>query len=146
MSDYLSNLISQHTVGQVRGGLRPFVRSQSPIAELDQRIGMPGFEAFELGRPEQTAGDLLSSNDGGDASSPPKISPASSEGVVQRKMEVSAPTSPAPSPAIVGFSPTMPQTGLEYTSPTREISTITPDRSINTNKDGNESQDRYDGC
>ena len=51
MSGYLQRLISRPAAAHHRG-LRPFVRSGSPIAARDQRIGLPGFEAGGFGDSE----------------------------------------------------------------------------------------------
>jgi len=48
MSGYLQRLVSP--AGSAAGrGLRPFVATRSPIANVDQRVGLPGFEAAGLG-------------------------------------------------------------------------------------------------
>jgi hypothetical protein len=49
MTGYLGRLIS-HTTSQVdESRLQPALRSQSPIAEMDQRIGLAGFEGLTPG-------------------------------------------------------------------------------------------------
>jgi hypothetical protein len=54
MSGYLSRLVTAN-LGHVDGaGLRPAVRSKSPIAEQDQRIGLAGFDKLSL---EDSQGD-----------------------------------------------------------------------------------------
>ena len=50
MGGFLQRLASRAAPG-AGGGLRPAVRSTSPIASHDQRLGLPGFEGVGLGRP-----------------------------------------------------------------------------------------------
>ena len=47
MSGYLTRLVTRARESDKRQLLRPFVRSSSPIAEHDQRIGMADSEGFE---------------------------------------------------------------------------------------------------
>jgi hypothetical protein len=46
VSAYLSRLLARGRPADGTGSLQPFVRSRSPIAEHDQRIGIPGLEAI----------------------------------------------------------------------------------------------------
>ena len=48
MSEYLTRLVTRARESDARQLLRPSVRSSSPIAEHDQRVGMVDFEGFEL--------------------------------------------------------------------------------------------------
>lgn len=54
MSGYLSRLVTANLGHVDGGGLRPAVRSKSPIAEQDQRIGLAGFDKLSL---ENSQGD-----------------------------------------------------------------------------------------
>ena len=49
MSGYLMRLVMRGRAAGEAQPLQPFVRSTSPVAERDQRIGMIGFEGFEFG-------------------------------------------------------------------------------------------------
>jgi hypothetical protein len=46
VSGYLMRLVTRGAQGRP---MQPLVRSTSPVAERDQRIGMMGFEGLELG-------------------------------------------------------------------------------------------------
>ena len=49
MSGYLIRLVMRGRETSETQSMQPFVRTTSPVAERDQRIGMVGFEGFELG-------------------------------------------------------------------------------------------------
>lgn len=57
MSGYLMRLVLRTRAAGATQPLQPFVRSASPIAELDQRIGIPGFEKLNASHssPVETA-------------------------------------------------------------------------------------------
>jgi hypothetical protein len=91
--------------------MQPFVRSTSPVAERDQRIGMTGFEEFEFGEsPFATADSEAELEKSGALQTPmlPTITAASDVGktTVQRKMASPSatpvgPTTPA-APSLIG--------------------------------------------
>jgi hypothetical protein len=94
MSRYLSRLITRSQSKAESQPLRPFVRSTSPIAEQDQRLGVAGFEAADtamLPHPEINTGDLTPT-DGASTVQTPAITPA--DGVtIQRKLAADSQTS-----------------------------------------------------
>lgn len=103
MSEYLSRLATRARESDERQLLRPFVRSSSPIATHDQRIGMTATEGFEsVGAPpdqtrsESTAGSLGEFETG----SRPGIEPGNGMGetIVQRKMAATTVGKTGPSP------------------------------------------------
>ena len=49
MSGYLMRLVMRGRAASEAQSIQPFVRSTSPVAERDQRIGMMGLEGFEFG-------------------------------------------------------------------------------------------------
>lgn len=49
VSGYLMRLVTRGRVAAEGQSMQPLVRSTSPVAERDQRIGMMGFEGFDLG-------------------------------------------------------------------------------------------------
>ena len=91
MSDYLTRLAARSREGEDLHPLRPFVRSTSPIAEHDQRVGMTGTDDLErVGAPldwavyegpSRAEGQLTSRN-------LPDITPTAGKGgeTIQRKM------------------------------------------------------------
>jgi hypothetical protein len=91
--------------------MQPFVRSTSPVAERDQRIGMTGFEEFKFGEsPFATADSEAELEEAGALQTPmlPTITAASDVGetTVQRKMASPSatpvgPTTPA-APSLIG--------------------------------------------
>jgi hypothetical protein len=91
--------------------MQPFVRSTSPVAEHDQRIGMTDFEEFEFGEsPFATADSEAELEETGALQTPmlPTITAASDVGkaTVQRKMASPSatpvgPTTPA-APSLIG--------------------------------------------
>jgi hypothetical protein len=91
--------------------MQPFVRSNSPVAERDQRIGMTGFEEFKFGEsPFATADSEAGLEETGALQTPmlPTITAASDVGktTVQRKMASPSatpvgPTTPA-APSLIG--------------------------------------------
>lgn len=90
MSGYLQRLIQRTPAAISTQPLSPFVRSASPIAEQDQRLGVRGFESADLSRSIAPT----------DPDAPPLTDPQlSSEGAddltVQRKL-ASAPADSAP--------------------------------------------------
>jgi hypothetical protein len=95
MSGYLMRLVTRTPMGR---SMQPFVRSTSPVAERDQRIGMTGFEGFELDDSTSAQGDSDAGVEQGGALQPPMspaITPTSdpSGAIMQRKV-----ASPAASP------------------------------------------------
>lgn len=102
MSGYLMRLaLRTRATGEMRS-LEPFVRSASPIAEHDQRIGIPGFEGFDPGnaRPVETGSEAdLEQGEVLRSSAPLDITPRGEAGsaTVQRKAAppVATPGSPA---------------------------------------------------
>ena len=95
MSEYLSRLATRARGSNETQPLRPFVRSTSPIAAHDQRIGLTVAEGFEaLGalpdqtRSASTAGSLGEFETGGR----PGVEPGNGRGemTVQRKVAASA--------------------------------------------------------
>ena len=111
MSSYLNRLAKRGQVTSEPQVLQPFVRSTSPIAEQDQRIGMAGFEDIEFGvalhaesNPEVGfgQGEVV-----GGSMPPPSITAVNNPGaaMVQRKMAGStadsAPLIPSPAPAAI---------------------------------------------
>ena len=58
MSGYLRRSIMRTRAADAEPLMQPFVRSTSPIAEQDQRIGMRGMEGFEFG--ESSFADVAS--------------------------------------------------------------------------------------
>ncbi len=116
MSSYLNRLARREQVTSEPQVLQPFVRSISPIAEQDRRIGMAGFEDIEFGvvphaesNPEVGVeqGEVLQ------GSMPPRITAANNPGVamVQRKMTGSTADSasliPSPAPAAIAANKTV---------------------------------------
>lgn len=95
MSGYLSRLVMRSQPLRTAPTLRPFVRSKSPIAEQDQRLGVDGFDTagaslpdrgdWALGESEPGASDILSD---GARENPVTVSTASSDAAatVQRKI------------------------------------------------------------
>jgi hypothetical protein len=99
MSEYLKRLVTRTRMVQP---MQPFVRSTSPVAERDQRIGMTDFEGFELDDPASARSDSEPGFEQGDAlqaSMPSEITPTSAPNgaVVQRK--VASPAASPPTPA-----------------------------------------------
>lgn len=114
MSGYLNRLVMRSQSLQTASTLRPFVRSTSPIAEQDQRLGVDGFDAagaslpdtdsWALEESEPASSDSLSN--GGRESS---ITIAKSSGdvadvTVQRK--IAGPTVSSPPPPAAPASTT----------------------------------------
>ncbi|MEE8523595.1 MAG: hypothetical protein V3T72_06655 [Thermoanaerobaculia bacterium] len=99
MSGYLQRLVARAAEsGDEPANLRPSLKSASPIAELDSRIGIPGLEDGGLGITRSTRG-------GGGEDAPPRFPGGTTEATptIQRQAAVaSAPSavsaaSPAPS-------------------------------------------------
>lgn len=92
MSSYLNRLSMRTQVtSDPQQVLQPFVRSTSPIAEQDQRIGMAGFEDIEFGVAPHAESDPeveVEQSEVLRGSMPPRITAANNPGVamVQRKM------------------------------------------------------------
>ena len=59
MNGYLKRLATRGGVESTATGVRPLVRSRSPIAAQDQRIGMPGFGSPSLDQAISTEGRTL---------------------------------------------------------------------------------------
>ncbi len=92
MSGYLNRLIRRTQAANESQFLRPFVRSMSPSAEHDQRLGVPGFEDAE--NSISTLADAGTDQDLGEAGEVqvlkvPEVT-ASSNVTVQRKVAASA--------------------------------------------------------
>ena len=87
MTGYLARLARRAEMTPVATGLRPFVRSASPIAEQDQRLMTPGVEldAPELGASEPTDAPGLAP---AGESAPMLTSPSTATPTVQRKAAV----------------------------------------------------------
>ena len=85
MSGYLMRLVTRGRETSAQP-VQPFVRSTSPVAERDQRIGMMGFEGFEFGEAGLETGaeqgDILQ------PPVPPSVRTAGETGIatIQRKM------------------------------------------------------------
>jgi hypothetical protein len=101
MSGYLSRLITRSQSKAESQPLRPFVRSTSPIAEQDQRLGVAGFETVDtamLPQPEINTGDLTPT-EGAPTVATPAITPADSV-TIQRKPAGPAVVSQTSAPSI----------------------------------------------
>lgn len=107
MSGYLSRLVMRSQSLQTASTLRPFVRSKSPIAEQDQRLGIDGFDAagaslpdtdsWALEESEPASSDSLSNGGRESSMTIAKSSGDVADATVQRK--IAGPTiSSAPSP------------------------------------------------
>jgi hypothetical protein len=111
VSGYLNRLIMRTRAAGEAQSMQPFVRSTSPVAERDQRIGMTGFEEFKFGEsPFATADSEAELEGAGALQTPmlPTITAASDVGktTVQRKMASPSatpvgPTTPA-APSLIG--------------------------------------------
>lgn len=120
MSDYLTRLAMRNREGEDLHPLRPFVRSTSPIAEHDQRVGMADPDDFErVGAPLDWEVHEVPREAGGKpmSQSPPDIVPTAGRGgeTIQRKMaapgqrEGSTPSlGPSVSPSDSPFLPQRP--------------------------------------
>lgn len=91
MSDYLTRLATRNREGEDLHPLRPFVRSTSPIAEHDQRVGMTDTDDLErMGAPLDSAVHEDPSRAEGEVTTRnlPDITPAGGKGgeTIQRKM------------------------------------------------------------
>lgn len=92
MSGYLSRMATRTQAGGRESSLQPIVRSASPIAERDQRIGMAGFDGFEFGGPSlaDVGSEATEVKQGGDLrpslSSPITTVSGTNAATVQRKM------------------------------------------------------------
>ena len=88
MSGYLNRLIQRTQTANASQSLRPLVRSASPIAEHDQRLGVAGFEGAERGA--SPLADVNTDLDLGQATDDPALMTpditALSDITVQRKM------------------------------------------------------------
>ena len=99
MSGYLMRLVMRGRAAGEARPLQPFVRSTSPIAERDQRIGMMDFEGVELGEASPAEAGLEAGSEQAGVLQPPTlptITATSDIGVAtaQRKM-ASPPAGPA---------------------------------------------------
>jgi hypothetical protein len=114
MSGYLSRLITRsHPSGEPQP-LPPFVRSTSPIAEQDQRLGVAGFETADtamLPQPEINTGGLTPT-EGAPTVAPPAITPA--DGVTIQRKQAGAAAGSQPSAPLKGIN------NLSYTAPKQE--------------------------
>jgi hypothetical protein len=128
MSEYLTRLATRARESDERQLLRPFVRSLSPIAAHDQRIGMAVSEGFETvgAPPDQSSSEAAAGSVGElETGSLPGIEPRNrtAETTVQRKMAApatgqagaAAHTAPVGPPAARGWT----SSGLD--TPTLEI-------------------------
>ena len=95
MSGYLDRLVSRSRgAGEVQP-LQPFVRSASPVAERDQRIGMTGFQGFEFGEPllaEADSGAVPERADPPQSAVPPEITASAASGGTNVQRKVANPT------------------------------------------------------
>jgi hypothetical protein len=103
VSEYLSRLATRARVSNERQLLRPFVRSTSPIAAHDQRIGMAAAEGFKTvgASPDQSrSGSAAGSLGEFQTAGRPDMEPANRMGetIVQRKMAVPSVGQAGPSP------------------------------------------------
>jgi hypothetical protein len=88
MSRYLMRLATR---GREAASMQPSVRTSSPVAEHDQRIGMAGFEGFEVGEASTGEWESEAGAEQGDileSPMPPTITTAGETGVTtaQRKI------------------------------------------------------------
>ena len=143
MSDYLARLAA--AAPSRDGGLAPALRSRSPIAEFDQRLALPGFDALagvdgdlEAQRPSApdlaVPGDPVTSAAASGTLRPPEpgapappsraaVTTRAPPGLVQRR-DLAAPpkappTSAPPSPGEARATPAPPTVAPETTAPTR---------------------------
>lgn len=91
MSGYLMRLAMRGHETSEAQSMQPFVRTTSPVAERDQRIGMMGFEGFEPGETSFAAGGSEAGAEQGDIVQPPVPPSAMIAGetgiaTIQRKM------------------------------------------------------------
>jgi hypothetical protein len=91
MSRYLMRLVMRGREISEAQSMQPFVRTTSPVAEHDQRIGMMGFEGFEPGEASLAEAGLETGAEQGDMLQPlvpPSITTAGETGVTtaQRKI------------------------------------------------------------
>jgi hypothetical protein len=106
MSGYLNRLIMRAQSAHESQFLRPSVRSTSPIAEHDQRLGVAGFENIEHGvslLADVSTDQELGKADGVQAIMTPDIT-ASSDVTVQRKITGSTNNALTPSAPITSNS------------------------------------------
>jgi|GEM_PF-3097553 len=91
MSGYLMRLTLRGRVAGEAQSLQPFVRSASPVAERDQRIGMTGFEGFEFGEalPAKAGSEQ---EDVFQSSVPPGITPAGDGKIATARRKIASPT------------------------------------------------------
>jgi hypothetical protein len=71
VSGYLMRLATRRHEAREAQSIQPFVRSASPIAERDQRIGMMGFEESGLGQASLAEGGSEAGAEQGDVLQPP---------------------------------------------------------------------------
>lgn len=76
MSRYLSRLLAGHSGYSGREQAHPTIRSSSPIAEQDQRIGLSGFTGFSLEDSANNSNGLDNLEEDGAAPTAPSISTA----------------------------------------------------------------------
>lgn len=113
MSRYFSRLARSAQINHHQPSLQPFIRSQSPIADHDQRIGMTDFEDFNFDLTVSKASIPEVAENQGEIVSDlisPKITPVNqpSNPVVQRKMVDSSPNlASPPSSSVHNFNPSL---------------------------------------
>lgn len=94
MADYFSRLVSRNAASPGKANLKPYIRSRSPIADLDQRVGMPGFDGVVAQQTNlsDTESELQSFSETSLTMPSTNVTPVS--GQIQRK-EMTASTSSA---------------------------------------------------